>query len=205
MSSRPLATLPRLHAVTDERIAHLPDLADRARALGSAGSVALHARGHSLTGRAHLELARLLAEAAPNRLFVNDRLDVALAAGAAGVQLSAGGLTPRDARRLSVYWWIGASVHTLEEAAAARDGGADYLLVGPVFPTPTHPEAPPLGVRGLARFVALGLPVVAIGGVTRANARDVRSAGVHGVAVIRALWDAPDARQAVREIMKEIE
>jgi thiamine-phosphate diphosphorylase len=203
--SRPVAQLPRLHAVSDERIARLPDLADRARALGSAGSVALHARGASLSGRAHLELARLFAVAAPRALFVNDRLDVALATGAVGVQLSAGSLTPRDARRLSVDWWIGASVHTLDEAAAAQDGGADYLLVGPVFATPTHPEAPPLGVASLARFVALGVPVVAIGGVTRANARDLISAGAHGVAAIRALWDAPDPGRAAREMMREME
>jgi len=203
-SSGHVAPLPRLHAVTDERIARLPDLADRARALGSAGSVALHARGHALSGREHLDLARLLAKAAPERLFVNDRLDVALAAGAAGVQLSPGGLTPRDARRLSVQWWIGASVHTLDEAAAARDGGADYLLVGPVFATPTHPQAPPLGVGRLARFVALGLPVIGIGGVTGANMRDLIAAGAHGVAAIRALWDAPDPGRAAREMMKEI-
>ncbi len=197
------APLPRLHAITDERIARLPDFADRVRALGAAGA-ALHARGHSLSGRAHLDLARLLGAAAPRRLFVNDRLDVALAAEAAGVQLSAGGLTPRDARQLSDDWWIGASVHAVEEALAARDGGADYLLVGPVFATPTHPEAPPLGVGGLARYVALGLPVLAIGGISRANARDVMATGAHGVAVIRALWDAPDAEGAAREMMEEM-
>jgi len=205
VSSRPAAALPRLHAVTDERIARLPDLRRRAVSLASAGPVALHARGHTLTGREHLELAELLAEASPEHVFVNDRLDVALAAGAAGVQLSTGGLTPKDARRLSPDWWIGASVHSLEEAAAARDGGADYLLVGPVFATPTHPEAPPLGVVALAQFVALGIPVVAIGGMTRANARAARSAGAHGVAVIRALWDAPDSGLAAREMLREME
>ena len=205
MNARSAAELPRLHAVTDERIARLSDLPRRAVALASAGPIALHARGHPLTGREHLDLARLLAHASPTHLFVNDRLDVALAAGAAGVQLSTGGLTPRDARRLSADWWIGASVHTLEEAAAAREGGADYLLAGPVFATPTHPEAPPLGVKGLVRFVALGLPVVAIGGVTRSNTRDVMATGAHGVAVIRALWDAPDPGTAAREMMREME
>jgi thiamine-phosphate pyrophosphorylase len=205
VTARPATQLPRLHAVTDERIARLPDLVIRAQAIGSAGPVAVHARGHALSGREHLELARLLAQAAPERLFVNDRLDVALAAGAAGVQLSPGGLTPRDARRLSVQWWIGVSVHTLEEAASARDAGADYLLVGPVFATPTHPEASPLGIGGFARFVALGVPVVAIGGVTAANLRDLMSAGAHGVAAIRALWDAPDPARAVREMMREME
>lgn len=202
----PRAVLPRLHAVTDERVARRGDLADRAGALAAAGPVALHARGHSLTGREHLELARRLGAAAPaGRLFVNDRLDVALAVRAAGVQLSPTGLLPRDARRLCGSWWIGASVHTPAEGAAAREGGADYLLVGPVFATPTHPEAPPLGAAGLAPFVALGLPVLAIGGVTRHNVREVVAQGAYGVAVIRALWDAPDPGPAVREIMKEME
>lgn len=194
--------LPRLHAVTDERIARWSDLDTRARAIGAAGPVALHARGHSLSGRDHLQLALRL-RTATERLFVNDRLDVALAAGAAGVQLSSTGLTPAEARPWSSTWWIGVSVHTPEEAAAAR--GADYLLVGPVFATPTHPEAEPLGVRGLASFVRLGIPVVAIGGITPANARDVVAGGAYGVAVIRALWDAPDPARAAQEIMKEIE
>lgn len=198
------AELPRLHAVTDERIARLPDLSDRARALGSAAPLALHARGHSLSGRDHLALARSLGSAAPGRLFVNDRLDVALAADARGIQLSANGLTPREARRLRQTWWIGVSVHTPDEAAAAQGEGADYLFVGPVFATPTHPEVRPLGVEGLARFTRLGVPVVAIGGISRANARDVMASGAYGVAVIRALWDAPDPVRAAQEIMKEI-
>ena len=196
--------LPRLHAITDARIARLPDLGHRSRALAAGGPVALHARDRSLSGQDHLALARVRGAAAPGRLFVNDRLDVALAVGAAGVQLSTGSLTPEEARRMHRDWWIGVSVHTPEEAAAAQAGGADYLLVGPVFATPTHPEAHPLGVEGLARFTRLGLPVIAIGGINRANARDVVSGGAHGVAMIRALWDAPDPAQAAREIMKEI-
>lgn len=198
------SALPRLHAVTDERIANLPDLAERSRSLATAGPVAAHARGHTLTGRAHLTLARALGSAFPGRLFVNDRLDVALAVDAVGVQLSATGLNPDEARRLRPTWWVGVSVHTPAEAIAAQAGGADYLLVGPVFATPTHPAAPPLGVEGLARFTRFGLPVVAIGGMSRANAREVVSAGAYGVAMIRALWDAPDPARAAQEILKEI-
>lgn len=199
------SSLPRLHAVTDERIARLPDLAGRSRAVGSAGPVALHARGHSLAARDHLALARVLASAAPDHLFVNDRLDIALAVDAAGVQLSGSGLTPQEARGLHRAWLIGVSVHTPEEGAAARDLGADYLMVGPTFATPTHPEAQPMGVEGLARFTRLGIPVIAIGGISPANAQAVVRAGAHGVAVIRALWDAPDPARAAQEIMKEIE
>src|SRR2546422_1745099 len=102
----------------------------------------------------------------PARLSVNDRLDVALAAGAAGVQLGQGSLEPEDARRLNPAWWIGKSVHDLREAEAAHAGGADYLLVGPVFPTASHPDRAPLGLARLREIEGIGLSVIAIEDVT---------------------------------------
>lgn len=197
--------LPRLHAITDERIARRPDLDDVTRALvGSGGErLALHARGRSLSGLEHYDLAVRLAAYPPSRLFVNDRLDVALAVGAAGVQLGAGSLDPEDARRLQPRWWIGKSVHDVAEAAAAGAGGADYLLVGPLYRTATHPEREPLGLARLGAIVALGLPVIAIGGVTPPRVGAVRRAGAYGVAAIRALWDAADPGDAARQMLEE--
>lgn len=197
--------LPRLHAITDERIARRPDLDDVARALvGSGGErLALHARGHSLSGLEHYELAIRLSVYASTHLFVNDRLDVALAVGAAGVQLGAGSLDPEDARRLEPRWWIGRSVHDLAEAAAAQAGGADYLLVGPLYRTATHPEREPLGLARLGAIVALGLPVIAIGGVTPPRVGEVRRAGAYGVAAIRGVWDAADPGDAARQMLEE--
>ena len=206
--------LPRLHAITDERIARRTDLGDIARELAAGGGadLAFHARGHNLTGLEHYELAvRLrppgspLGSVSPTvRLFVNDRLDIALAVGADGVQLTPGSLSPEEARRLSARWWIGKSVHDLAEAEAAQAGGADYLLAGPVFPTATHPDRPPLGLGPLRDIVALGLPVIAIGGVTARNAREVREAGAHGVAAIRALWDATEPAAAARQMLEAL-
>jgi thiamine-phosphate pyrophosphorylase len=192
------APLPRLHAVTDERIARRPDLDALARALAGAGgaALALHARGRALTGLEHYRLAVRLGACTPALLFVNDRLDVALAAGAAGVQLGRGGLAPADARRLHAEWWIGRSVHDLPEAAAARAAGADYLLLGPVYRTASHPGRAPLGVATVAAVARLGLPVIAIGGVTPERIAELRAAGAYGVAAIRALWDAADAAGA---------
>jgi thiamine-phosphate diphosphorylase len=197
--------LPRLHAVTDERIARRPDLHDVARALAEAGGerLALHARGRSLSGLEHHDLALRLSAHPPARLFVNDRLDVALAVGAAGVQLGAGSLDPEDARRLEPRWWIGKSVHDLGEAAAARAGGADYLLVGPLYRTATHPDREPLGLARLAPIIGLGLPVIAIGGVTPPRVGEVRRAGAYGVAAIRALWEAADPAAAARQMLEE--
>jgi len=192
--------LPRLHAITDERVARRPDLAGIAAELAAGGGaeLAFHARGHELSGRELFELADRFAAHRPARLFVNDRLDVALATGAAGVQLRHRSLAPRDARRLNPEWWVGLSVHDLEEAWAARTAGADYLLVGPVYATGTHRDRAPLASDRLTEIVRLGLPVIAIGGVTPERVPELKRAGVYGVAAIRALWDAPDPRAAAR-------
>jgi thiamine-phosphate pyrophosphorylase len=200
--------LPRLHAVTDERIARRADLDAVAGDLATGGGaeLAIHARGRELSGLEHYQLAERLSVYPSVRLFVNDRLDVALATRASGVQLGSGSLAPVEARRLGPDWWIGKSVHDLREAEAARAAGADYLLVGPVYATPTHAGQTPIGVVRLPDFVALGLPVLAIGGVTLNRVAEVRAAGAHGVAVIRALWDAATpgatARRMVTELMQ---
>lgn len=196
-------SLPRLHAITDERIARRSDLDDILELLGDV-EYAAHARGKTLSGREHYELAVRLSAGPSARLFVNDRLDVAIAADAAGVQLGSAGLRPADARRLTPDWWIGRSVHSLEEARAARDSGADYLLVGPVYSTTTHPAATPLGIGPIADIARLGLPVIAIGGVTPERARDVARAGAYGVAAIRAIWDAADPAQAARGLLEAV-
>ena len=198
--------LPRLHAITDERIARRPDLGDIARELATGGGadLALHARGHTLTGLEHYELAVRLSDSPSVRLFINDRLDIALAVDAKGVQLTPESLSPEEARRLSARWWIGKSVHNLAEAEAAQAGGADYLLAGPVFPTATHPDRAPLGLGALREIVGLGLPVLAIGGVTARNAHEVREAGAHGAAAIRALWDATEPAAAARQMLEAL-
>ncbi len=195
--------LPRLHAITDERIARradLDDLLDRLRDI----ELAAHARGRTLTGREHYDLAVHLSARPSIRLFVNDRLDIALATRAAGVQLSGSGLQPSDARRLGPEWWIGRSVHSRDEARAAQDSGADYLLLGPVYHTTTHPTATPLGLGSLSDVARLGLPVIAIGGVTPERARDVARAGAYGVAAIRAIWDAADPLESARALLEAV-
>lgn len=199
--------LPRLHAITDERIARRVDLAAVAAELaqGGAANLAFHARGHGLSGLDHWELANRLSAYPPTHLFVNDRADVALAAGAEGVQLRAASLAPVDVRRLNPHWWIGLSVHDLGQAQAAHAAGADYLLVGPVFATATHPDRAPLGVERLAEIVRLDLPVIAIGGVTRERIAELVAAGVYGVAAIRALWDAADPAVAARRMVQELD
>jgi thiamine-phosphate pyrophosphorylase len=204
---RDAAPLPRLHVVTDERIARRADLPDVAVAIAGSGDarMAFHARGRSLSGLDHYRLAIALSAYPPIRLFVNDRLDVALAAGAHGVQLTAGSLPPSAARRLRAEWRIGYSAHALAEARAALVEGADYLVVGPVYDTATHPAIAPLGLAGLDAFTRLGSPVIAIGGVTPERVPALLAAGAYGVAAIRAVWDAPDPALAVRAMLEALQ
>ena len=195
-----------MHAVTDERVARRPDLDRIVSELARAGpGLAVHARGHSLSGLEHFQLAIRLSAHPPIRLFVNDRLDVALAAGATGVQLTGDSLPVDAARKLRPEWWIGRSVHSVAQARSARAEGADYLLAGPVFETATHPGATPLGVAGLREIVQLGHPVIAIGGIDPARARDLARIGVYGVAAIRALWDSPEPADAARAFLEALE
>jgi thiamine-phosphate pyrophosphorylase len=200
------APLPRLHAVTDERIARRPDLERVAAELAGAGGahLAFHARGHQLSGLEHFELALRLAVYPSSRLFVNDRLDIALAVGVAGVHLGQSSLPVEAARRLDPTWWIGKSVHDLDEARAAQAEGADYLFLGPIFPTATHADRAPVGFGVLRDVVRLGLPVMAIGGVTVERVREIREAGAYGIAAIRAVWDAPEPAAQLRRMLKEL-
>ena len=197
--------LPRVHAVTDSAVLRLADLGVRAAALASGGSaVALHARDRgSDRGAAVTALAAVagrfmtLAHPPEAAVFVSARPDVAAAVRAHGVQLGATDLAPADARRLLPHGWIGRSVHSRDEARAAADEGADYLVAGPVYPTPTHPGHPGSGPGLIAACAAFGLPVIAIGGVTGDRLEELRAAGVWGVAAIRGLWLSDDPARTV--------
>lgn len=199
--------LPLLHVVTDNGIAQLPDLGERARAVAAAGAIALHARGPGLGGRASLDLARTLGAAlhgTDSLLFVNDRLDVARVVSAHGVHLPAGGLPLAAARKLlGPKALIGRSVHSAEQARRAHAEGADYVFLGPIWETPSHPGAAPLGADAILE--AAPARVIAIGGITAERAGLCRAAGAHGVAAISAVWRAPDPGGAARAILLSFE
>jgi thiamine-phosphate diphosphorylase len=134
---------------------------------------------------------------------VNDRVDVALAAGAHGVQLGRRSLSVADARTLvGRGMLIGASVHDGGEGREAAEAGADFLLAGAVYPTATHPGQPGAGLRLIETLSALGVPVVAIGGVTPERAGELRRAGAAGMAAIRGVWDAPSPADAVQRYIE---
>jgi thiamine-phosphate pyrophosphorylase len=160
-----------------------------------------------------MELARVAAETG-GLLFVNDRVDVALACGADGAHLGTRSLSPGDARRVlggSVpspvgLPWIGASVHSPGECEVAVAYGADFLFAGSVFPTPSHPGGRPLGPEGFAevRRSAGDRAVFGIGGITPDRVGEVLSAGGRGVAVLSGVWEAADPAEAVHAYLSAL-
>ena len=173
------------------------------------GLVAVHLREKGLGGRDLLALARSLGaicRARGQRLLVNDRLDVALAAGADGVHLPSAGVPAADARRLlGSAAIVGVSCHSAEDVARARDGGASYATFSPIYDTPSkRAYGPPVGLAALGEAARLGLPLVALGGVDAARAREVVAAGAVGVAVIRAWLEAPAPAEAVRALVAAV-
>lgn len=137
-------------------------------------------------------------------LIINDRLDIAMAVGAAGVHLGQDDLPCAAARKiLGEDYLIGVSAHNPAEAKAALQSGADYLGCGAVFSTATKADVKKLGTEGLAAICkAKGLPVVGIGGVTADNYREVRAAGADGAAIVSGILAQPDIRATVRAIAK---
>jgi thiazole tautomerase (transcriptional regulator TenI) len=150
------------------------------------GATALQLRDPAATARTlQLEAVRLVAAAAPVPVVVSSRADLALAVGAAGVHLPERDLPVAAARRLLAGGLVGRSVHSAEAALQAEAEGADYVVFGPVFESRSHPGQPPRGLDGLREVVAaVGLPVLAIGGVDPEGAARCRRAGAAGYAAI---------------------
>lgn len=148
---------------------------------------------------------------APTRILVNDRLDVALSEGASGVHLGENSLPLPEAKRLvkaqalSGHFLIGVSCHSLEAARSAAGGGADYLFFGPIFATPWKAAfGAPQGLERLAEVCrAVSIPVLAIGGITLANASACLAAGASGIAAIRLFQDALDMSSLVQSLRKQ--
>lgn len=137
-------------------------------------------------------------------LIINDRLDISMAVGAAGVHLGQDDLPCAAARKLlGEDYLIGVSAHNPAEAAEALQSGADYLGCGAVFGTATKADVKKLGTDGLAAICReKGLPVVGIGGVTADNYREVRAAGADGAAIVSGILAQPDIRTTVRAIAR---
>jgi thiamine-phosphate pyrophosphorylase len=209
-------SLPRLYLVTDRHATAGRPLAEVVRdALAGVppnarGAVAVQLREKELEGRALLALARELRAvtgAAGAALFVNDRVDVALAAGADGVHLGGRSLAPADVARVAPTLAMAVSTHSRAEVEAAarasrRHANLLFGVFGPVWDTPSkRAYGAPLGLEALRAAASLGLPLLALGGVTAARVAACRSAGAVGVACVRAVLAAQDPAAAVRALL----
>jgi thiamine-phosphate pyrophosphorylase len=187
-----------------------PDLTALAEAVLAAGVDVIQLRDKQAEAGPLLEAAALLRRAADRHgalLAVNDRADVALAAGADVLHLGQDDLPMAWARRvLGEGVLLGRSTHDLEQARAAVAEGWDYLAVGPVWPTATKPGRPAVGTGLVAAVAALDPPVpwFAIGGIDRGNLGEVTAAGASRVVVVRAVADAPDPAAAAAELRRRL-
>ena len=184
------------------------DLVQRVTEAVAGGVDLVQLREKDLSNEGLLELAGTLLEAIGGRakLIVNERADVALAAGAQGVQLGESGPPVSEARKtLGGDALIGRSVHSLQSAAQAEADGADFLLVGTMFASRSHPGEAPSG-PGLMQQVSANsrLPLIGIGGITPENADQVIGAGASGVAVITNILAAEDPKAAAAKLKEAI-
>ncbi|TVP56275.1 MAG: thiamine phosphate synthase [Gemmatimonadales bacterium] len=210
--------IPRLHLLTNDELLADEGLARRAAALLARGGsrLAFHLRGPRTSGRHLHDLGVALADladASGAQLMVNDRVDVALALrrsvsgggrSAPGVHLGGRSLPPAEARAmLGDEVLLGQSIHG-EGETTGED--LDYLMVGTIYRSGSHPGREPAGPGRVERLAgAQGIPLLAVGGVTPERVGELRSAGAHGVAVIRGIWGAPDPAHALDRYLTALE
>jgi thiamine-phosphate pyrophosphorylase len=196
--------LPRLYAILDTScFASSGDLLKTARELAAAGVTLLQYRDKSGNARQVLGQAVELRKHLSVKLIMNDRADLALAAGFDGVHLGQDDLSPEGARKvIGSNLWLGVSTHNPEQVTEANKTSADYIAIGPVFTTSSKAKPDPVvGLEGVRRARELSRkPLVAIGGITRANCRSVIEAGADSVAVISDLVREP--RKSAEEFLR---
>jgi thiamine-phosphate pyrophosphorylase len=183
----------------------------RLAAAMEAGASMVQVRERHMDDRALLSFVRELIVASKGtscNVVVNDRADIALAAGAHGVHLKSDSASVADVRRLMAAGaLVGRSVHTADEAVAVESaGGCDYLIFGTVYPSSSKAEDHPVaGIDALGRVAgSVRLPVVAIGGINVGRAPHVREAGAAGLAAISFFSEAPDIGRAVQELRRAL-
>jgi len=199
-----------LYVITDEKIGRGRSHAELARLSCEGGADAIQLRDKfrspgELCGIGRVVRAITREEGA--LFIVNDNLDVALACGADGVHLGQGDMAAGRARKIAPRpFVIGISAGTVTEAITAEDAGADYVALSPVFATASKDDAGPgQGLSVLREMIeAVSIPVIAIGGITKENARDVIAGGADGVAVISAVVAQPDVTAAARDLKERI-
>jgi thiamine-phosphate diphosphorylase len=197
----------RVHVITSSGLVPGRGHVEVAKAAIEGGADVVQLRARELSDDELLSVAAQIVRSCPRAdvlFLVNDRIDIAIAAGAGGAHVGKGDHPETARERLGPRGLLGISVATPEQADAAEKAGADYVGVT-VFATPTKPEAVPIGLDGLRSIVeATSLPVVGVGGIDPSNARKVLAAGATGVAVVSAVGTAPDPVKATQELVEVV-
>ncbi len=203
----------RLYLITDrKRITRYASLITAVREALKGGVKAIQLREKDLGTRDLLRLAykiRELTRRYKAKLFINDRLDIALAVGADGIHLTQQSAPVYAVRRVidTSRFLIGVSTHSLKEAEEAENGGADFITLGPIFRTPSKLKyGSPIGIDTLRRVSKdVSIPVFAIGGIKAGRINKVKRAGAYGVAMISEIFNAPDIKRKSEEIINLLE
>jgi len=201
----------RLYLITDRRMFDSVESFCRVveQAL-SAGVKALQLREKDMMTRELLDLSyrmRDLCWRYGAKLYINDRLDIALSASADGIHVGRSSIPLKDLRRVvGTKLKIGYSAHSTEEAVEAYDDGADFITLGPIFPTPSKMQyGDPVGLKPLRETTErVGVPVFGIGGIKSGNISEVMSCGASGIALISGILSAGDPAASAREYLKKV-
>ena len=200
----------RLFVVTDRHQTNGRPLVPLLQRVLTVGAPAIQLRERDLPAKELVTLAREVQAVMASRrsqLLINDRVDVALTMEGVGVHLRSDSLPVSVARQLlGAQRLLGISVHAVEEAVRVESQGVDYIVLGPIYETPTKQMfGPPLGIQTLEKACRLvRIPIIGIGGVTAARVREMRSAGAFGVAVITAVLGAINVESAARELLDAV-
>ncbi|MGZ3330478.1 MAG: thiamine phosphate synthase [Gemmatimonadaceae bacterium] len=202
--------LPCIHAVTNDEIMLRPGFLRKAmgimRVLGGKG--AIHVRSQLLDSPTLYSLTLALLELHEQTkcwCIINDRVDIALACGVQGVQLTHKSIAVPDVQAIAPALLIGASVHSSDEARDAEQAGADWCVAGHVFETESHPGAPRREKTFVSDVVAaVSFPVIAIGGIRPEHVHSLVHRGAHGVAAIRGIWNDENPELAASRYLSQV-
>ncbi|MBP6333317.1 MAG: thiamine phosphate synthase [Aminivibrio sp.] len=199
----------KLYVIPDRRVGAPRSIEEQAALALDGGATMIQLRDKEMSGRELYETACRLSALCRSRgaaFVVNDRFDIALAAGAHGVHLGKEDLPVSAVRKIVPEdFLIGATAHSSEEGRAAEEQGADYVGIGAAFPTGTKTGASVIGVEGVRAIrEILSLPSVAIGGISEENAAEVLSAGVDGIAVVASVVGKRDIAGAARRMAEKV-
>jgi len=200
-----------LYIITDQRISHGKSHLEVAEAVLEGGVTVLQFRDKEMKDSEAIEVCQKIHKLTKKKgvpFIVNDRVEIVKAVDADGVHLGQEDMSFSSARKiLGKEKIIGISVETVEQALKAVEGGADYLGIGPIYPTATKPDAgKALGIARLKEIrESVNIPIVAIGGINENNLEEVLKAGADGAAVISAVVSAPDITEACRKLKNKIE